>query len=158
MKKITSAIFALLTLLVLSACGTDVSVKQGLQLGKNNQAKYNVSPITYSQISGRVDPAIIARVESQLSGNLKDNNLLSTGPEAYKVTIDLQKYRTKNGSLRFFTGALSGEEYLESKVTVRDSRGNSVGEVVIYSHNVSALNTLASQHASAIYNFLVNKK
>jgi hypothetical protein len=155
MKKI---ITALLALLVLSACGTNVSVSQNLKIDHNGEAKYQVAPVSYDKITRRVDPKVITRIETQLATDLAGRGLLSTSQNAYKVTIDMQEYKVKNGALRFFTSPFSGREYLESKVTVLDKNGKLAGAAVIYTYNMNIFNILAGKHAQAIASFLGEDK
>jgi hypothetical protein len=158
-KKMKKIIIAAVALFVLSACGSSTAVKNQLNFGANAGAvKYKIAPITHDKIAGNVDEKITDRIVSQLTEILQGQNMLQAGSgQAYTVAIDLVQYRVKNGSLRFFTGAMSGEEFIESVVTVKDSSGKSFGSATVRTYNVSAFNTMAAQHAKEIAAFLTKK-
>lgn len=160
MSKKIFTIVVLLMVGVLSGCGSNTAIREKLNFAQNAGAvKYKIAPVTHDKISKKVDPAIISRVEMVLSDILRKQNMLQSesSQNAYVVNIDVVGYRTKHGSLRFFTGMMSGKEYIQSVVTVRDNQGKSIGQADINTYNLTAYNTLGGEHAKGIAEFLMQR-
>jgi PBP1b-binding outer membrane lipoprotein LpoB len=158
MKKIITTI-ALLALTVLCGCGSSATVKEHLNFGNNASVKYKIADIKTDKVKNPVDGRVKDRIIEPIDKALTRKNMLQTNSsdKAYTVTIDITGYRMKNGALRYFTGAMSGEEFIDSVVTVTDNSGKTVGQANIHTYNLSGFNTMAASHGKEIANFLVKR-
>lgn len=121
--------------------------------------KYRITKVKDStnQVPERFLVAIKLFTNSKLSkvGLLAQDDSQSTRD----VEIVVTSYRMRGSLVRFFGGALSGQEdRVESTVTVRDAKSlEAIGEVTVTSHSRLAIgneDSLAEMHAEEIANFL----
>lgn len=153
-------IIALISISILCACGgQNTTINKELKL--TGATKYKIKEINGEKINREIDPKFSSRVRERLESHLRSGGLLQEGSsgDAYNVSIDITKYRFKQGTLRFFTGPFSGKEFVESVITVKDKSGKSLGTATVYTYtyNIVGVNTLGAQHAKEIAEFLMKK-
>ncbi len=160
MKKFTLLVVALALSIFLSGCGGTITINKPLDFSKvSGSTRYKVNPISHDKITRPVDEKMLYSINSVVTKKLLNRKRLQTNTSDKPCVVDIEitKYRVKNGFLRFMTGPMSGVEYIDSVVTVKDPKGKIIGEATIHNYNASSFRRLKGSHSKSIIKFLLGK-
>ena len=135
-----------LMLLVLAACSTTVSTRQGLEASTRTTLKYVEVDVASSL------PTVTADISTQLEKALNERLAkLPQGATPTTVRIDIIEYRVASGGDRFFKGAFAGSNRMTVAVRLIDDKGKQIAAFdVVRSANPGGIGIFVDQQSETI--------
>jgi hypothetical protein len=112
-----------LLLLMLAACSTTVSTRQGLEASARTTLRYVAVDVTSSL------PTVPADVPTRLKSALNERLAkLPQGTTPTTVRIDIIEFKVAGGADRFFIGAFAGSNSMTVAVRLIDDNGKQIAD------------------------------
>ena len=149
---------------LLAACGSTSVVRQPVA-SMPAASSYSVGALTNAtpKDGDQPPPTFLSALQEHVRSELgKEGRLASPGDNASaQVDVKVTAYRMRSPMTRFMLGFLSGQDGIDSEVTITDARtGQILGSSTVTSYNATTIvgeDGVARMHGQEIAKFVLNK-